>query len=171
VFAEDAGYDPKYLRQVGYHSFAPRLGRAFRVSAEAAYVGTKGTRLWSSQDINLPVPGPGDFQPRRPFPEFLGIGWQEFAASSAYHALQLKAERRFSADLALLTSFTWSKSIDENSDDSQGVDPLDCRYSRARLPELRSSLSVRIPVCTSLTWPAGRQPLPAFPPSCSGSVL
>ena len=31
VFAKDAGINPKYLRDVGYNHFAPRLGLAYRL--------------------------------------------------------------------------------------------------------------------------------------------
>ena len=100
-------------------------------STEIAYVGTKGTRLQSSRGINVPRPGPGDVQARRPYSDFGYVVWNEQSASSIYHSLQLKAERRFSKGFSLLTAFTWSKSIDHDSTDAEGYyDPYDPSRNR-----------------------------------------
>jgi len=86
------------------------------LSVDAAYVGSKGTHLiWTTND-NQPFPGPGDIQPRRPYPLFGGIGSQASGASSVYHSLQLKAEKRMGSGLTFLTSYTYAKSIDNASD-------------------------------------------------------
>jgi hypothetical protein len=52
----------------------------------------------------------------RPYPGFNSIDFFENAASSTYHSLQLKVERRFHAGLNLLAAYTWSKSIDDATD-------------------------------------------------------
>jgi hypothetical protein len=45
--------------------------------------------------------------------------------------LQTKLERRFSKGLSLLASFTWSKSIDQDSDNTEGYyDPYNFRLNR-----------------------------------------
>ena len=85
-------------------------------SIDGAYVGAKGTHLiWSTND-NQPLPGPNvNFQASRPYPLFSGIGSQASGAASIYHALQLKAENKMKHGLSSLTSYTWSKSIDNAS--------------------------------------------------------
>ena len=55
----------------------------------------------------------------RPYPQFNSVlhVWGSFGHSS-YHALQAKLRRRYRGGLQLLASYTWSKSLDDNS----GVD-------------------------------------------------
>src|SRR5690606_25555454 len=87
-------------------------------SLEVGYVGTKGTHLQNARSYNTPLPGPGSIDSRRPFPDFAGITWSEQTASSIYHALQVKAERRYNTGLTFLSSLTWSKSIDNITSNS-----------------------------------------------------
>jgi hypothetical protein len=82
---------------------------------EAAYVGTKGTKLPRSDVINSPRPGPGAIQPRRPFQGFATFFVREARMTSVYHALQLKADKRFSRSHSFLASYTFSKSLDTGS--------------------------------------------------------
>ena len=85
---------------------------------EVAYVGSKGTKLLSARDINQPAPSalpPGlPFVPR-PNPFFDDITLLESRASSNYHSLQTRLQQRLDFGLALLGSYTWSKSIDDAS--------------------------------------------------------
>jgi hypothetical protein len=46
-------------------------------------------------------------------------------SSSVYHSLQASFEKRYSQNLALQTSFTWSKLIDDSSSDWSGFGALD----------------------------------------------
>lgn len=82
---------------------------------EAAYVGTKGTKLPRSDVINSPRPGPGPIQPRRPFQGFATFFVREARMTSIYHGLQLKADKRFSRSHSFLASYTFSKSLDTGS--------------------------------------------------------
>ncbi len=97
---------------------------------ELGYLGLKGTHLPRYRDINQPLPGPGDLLSRRPFREFGSIWFVESSAASAYHGLELRAEKRSSKGLAFLASYTFSKSIDDSpgittwSDASGGVTRL-----------------------------------------------
>ena len=51
-----------------------------------------------------------------PYPQFTGVVTDvEMIANSTYHALQLSAEKRYSNGLQFLTTFSWSKSIDDSS--------------------------------------------------------
>jgi hypothetical protein len=51
----------------------------------------------------------------RPFPQFTGITSQRYDGSAIYHAAQFRMERRFSRGFTFLTSYTWSKVIEEVS--------------------------------------------------------
>ena len=85
---------------------------------EIAYVGSKGTKLLSARDINQPSPSalpPGlPFVPR-PNPLFDDITELESRANSNYHSLQTRFQQRLDFGLAVLASYTWSKSIDDAS--------------------------------------------------------
>jgi outer membrane receptor protein involved in Fe transport len=122
--AGDFGYSQQWNFAI-QHQFPGQF------SGEIAYVGTKGTHLQTSRQINMPLPGPGAIQPRRPYPDFGAITWNEQSASSIYHSLQLKAERRFYKGLSMLAAFTWSKNIDQDSDNTEGTyDPYNARLNR-----------------------------------------
>jgi hypothetical protein len=132
-FATLFGHDPN-ATDFGYSqqwNFTIQRQLPGEFSVEAGYIGTKGTRLQTSRLINTPLPGPGVVQSRRPYPDFGAIIWNEFSASSIYHALQTKLERRFHKGLTLLGAFTWSKSIDQDSDNTEGMyDPYNARLNR-----------------------------------------
>ncbi|HEX8474357.1 MAG TPA: TonB-dependent receptor [Pyrinomonadaceae bacterium] len=95
----------------------------FRILAEIAYVGSKGTKLGRSRTFNtaqhvetgenLP-PRPGDLQSLRTFPELGRLIQRQHISNSNYHSMQIKVEKRYSRHLSFLTSFVWSKSIDDS---------------------------------------------------------
>ncbi len=94
------------------------IQRALSTSAmvEAAYVGTSGVRLLTASDINSAPPGATNPALRQPFGAALGsIRELSNSAHSTYHGLQTKLEKRFSGGLYFLGSYTWSKSIDSQS--------------------------------------------------------
>ncbi|MGI8990094.1 MAG: carboxypeptidase regulatory-like domain-containing protein [Bryobacteraceae bacterium] len=98
------------------------LGKDFL--AEAAYAGSKGTKLTERVNINqayLPPPGVATpIQSRRPFPDFgdiLSANWQE---NSIYNSLQTRLEKRFSGGFNFLAAYTWSHAIDTASRGSGG---------------------------------------------------
>jgi len=81
---------------------------------EVAYVGSKGTHLIDSRDINQAQPStnPNNL---RPNPDFADVDIIESAANSIYHSLQARLEQRLWKGLSLLSSYTYSKSIDDAS--------------------------------------------------------
>ncbi|HEX7316243.1 MAG TPA: TonB-dependent receptor [Pyrinomonadaceae bacterium] len=85
---------------------------------EVGYVGSKGTKLLSARDINQPqpsvLPAQLPFVPR-PVAQFDDINLIESRSSSTYHSLQVRLQQRLSRGLALLSSYTFSKSIDDAS--------------------------------------------------------
>ncbi len=82
--------------------------------AELAYVGSKGTKLLASRDINQPPARPQ--QPNLPRnPLFGEITQEESSAASNYHSLQARIQQRLSFGLSLLGAYTFGKSIDNAS--------------------------------------------------------
>ena len=79
----------------------------------AAYVGSHGNHLNLNINENVAIPGPGPVAPRQPFPSYGVISGWEPRGFSNYDALQLSAEKRYSAGLSFLAAYTWSKSLDE----------------------------------------------------------
>ncbi|MCC6367940.1 MAG: carboxypeptidase regulatory-like domain-containing protein [Bryobacterales bacterium] len=132
---------------------------------EAGYVGSKGTHLSFSYQLNQ-VPadrlGPGNAQTRRPYPDrgnilasFSPVG------NSFYHAGQLRFRRRLQGGLSLMGSYTYSKSID----DASGIGgAFTVGYSTAqdnynlRAERSESSFSFRHNLGYSLLWqvPVGK---------------
>ncbi len=81
---------------------------------EFAYVGSKGTKLITARDINQPRPSPASPN-LRPNPQFDDITFEESSANSNYNSLQVRFQQRLDFGLSLLSSYTWSKSIDNAS--------------------------------------------------------
>jgi hypothetical protein len=82
-----------------------------RMSVEVNYVGTKGTNQQQTEPINIPEPGPGSVQARRPYPRFGNMNIHSQARSTEYHALQSKLQKRTSNGYWYLISHTWSQTL------------------------------------------------------------
>jgi hypothetical protein len=83
---------------------------------DVAYVGTRGKNIFISRNINVPLPGPGNVNERRPYfslvPNIPTINERSGEAESWYNALQMKLDKRFSEGLQALISYTFSRSED-----------------------------------------------------------
>jgi hypothetical protein len=85
-------------------------------TVEGEYVGSRTVHADSSTDVNVPLPGPGAVQGRRPYPQlapFTTIRWDGWAT---FNGLTLKVTRRFASGLSFDAEYTLSKSIDDASD-------------------------------------------------------
>jgi hypothetical protein len=83
---------------------------------ETAYVGTSGNRLLITSNINAAPPGLTAPTARQPFGPALGeVREITNSGHSIYHGLQTKLEQRFAHGVYFLGSYTWSKSIDNQS--------------------------------------------------------
>lgn len=109
------GLTPTYTKlQMGYDqhwNFGVQQQIAKSMMFDIEYVGNKGTHIQGNNAFNIPDPGPGGIQARRPFPRYSGFGYISSDTSSSYHALQVKFERRMSAGLWFLGSYTFAKSL------------------------------------------------------------
>lgn len=92
---------------------------------DAGYVGSKGTRLYVTygdfnrplQVVNPATPGLASLNARRPNQQYQrAVTADKSVGNSIYHALQMKAERRFSRGLTFLTAYTYAKSISGPND-------------------------------------------------------
>jgi hypothetical protein len=116
--------------------------------AEVGYVGSTGVRLDSSLAMNQPAPGPGSIGPRRPYPQYSGLTLDTAQGSSNYHSMQVRLEKRYAKGLTFLSSYTFSKAIDNTSSTNGGpVNPADLRSERGL-----SSNDIRHTLSFSYSW-------------------
>jgi len=83
--------------------------------AEVFYMGTWTLGADNATIRNVPEPGPGPIQPRRPIPQLSRINAIRFDGKSIYHGLTFKVERRFANRHAYNVSYTLSQSKDDAS--------------------------------------------------------
>jgi len=152
------------------------IQRALRKSlmAEIDYVGTSGTDLLTANNINAAPPGATSPTTRQPFGPALGeIRELSDSAHSTYHGLQSKIEQRFSRGLYFLASYTWSKSIDDQSNGTDTASASGQYPQDSQNPSLDrglSSFDVPQRFVGSFVWqlPFGREK--AFGASLPGAV-
>jgi hypothetical protein len=92
---------------------------------QVAYVGNVGRHLYANPNINQAVPGPGDFDPRRPFYKFgleQGIYYTCNCSTSNYNGLQVKLEKHASHGLDFTLNYTYSKAMGISSFGGGGFD-------------------------------------------------
>ncbi len=103
-------------------------------SFEAAYVGNHGVGVLGRQNLNAgQVPGAGSAgQPL--FARFrrLSATTTWVPASTVYHSLQVKFDRRFSEGFLLTTAYTYGKAIDLSNDNGAFFNQMNFRLNRAR---------------------------------------
>jgi hypothetical protein len=104
-FFRRSGPNPSFATATGMGN--PSVGYATQVAlAQAAGYPT---------GFGVPVP-------------FNSVDVQQSSGSSVYHALTINLTKRFSHGLELLTSYTWSHSIDDSTDLQSTLEPQDSRF-------------------------------------------
>jgi outer membrane receptor protein involved in Fe transport len=79
---------------------------------EVGYIGNKGTHLTMFINENTAPPGPGDPDPRRPWPVEGATSEMDNVATSTYEGLQAKLEKRFARGLTFRVNYAFSKTMD-----------------------------------------------------------
>jgi hypothetical protein len=101
---------------VGQWSLGVQRELTSTMSLDVTYFGSAGVHLRRLMSYNNPEPSQqANSNLARPFPQFGSIQVMSAPGHSSYHALYLKVQRRFSQGLSLLSSFSYSKSIDDGS--------------------------------------------------------
>ncbi|MEO7145384.1 MAG: carboxypeptidase regulatory-like domain-containing protein [Bryobacteraceae bacterium] len=149
------GANTQFVRPLQYQYFNPNwhVGHtnAFNFTIEhqlqanlvlrAAYVGTEGRDLQFFQEQNPAVFGPGatiaNTNARRPLaPDFASLIQMTNGGVSNYNALQVTVERRLNRQIAFVANYTYSKSLDNLSVDSQftvsNPDPFNSGFNYGR---------------------------------------
>ena len=83
--------------------------------AEVSYMGSWTLRADNTTVRNVPEPGPGAIQARRPIPALGPIRTIRFDGRSIYHGLTFRAEQRLRRSYAYSVSYTLSSSMDDAS--------------------------------------------------------
>ncbi|HTW66196.1 MAG TPA: carboxypeptidase regulatory-like domain-containing protein [Bryobacteraceae bacterium] len=119
-----ANYKDAYVQQWNF-GIEQQLGESFMVSAR--YVGSKGTDLNIERNYNQLVNGVHPYlalaadSPIDPGVALSNITVSESDGNSSYNALWVTVEKRLSKGLQFTASESWSKSIDDNSRNYQGI--------------------------------------------------
>jgi len=89
------------------------------VLLKVGYVASKGTHLAYNTDVNAPLPSPdatGDNEDdRRPYQQFQQVTQDQSGGNSSYNSLQVQVDKRFSHGVTVSANYTWARSIDEVS--------------------------------------------------------
>jgi len=92
---------------------------------ELAYVGSKGTKLYTYLNSNQAAPSAdpsAPLAPRRPFPYVdSSVGYLNSAGNSEYDALQAKFQHRFGNGLFFLVNYTFSHALGDASNANLGA--------------------------------------------------
>jgi hypothetical protein len=133
----DINFTTPYIQQ---YNFGVQQSLTRNLLLEAQYLGSKGTHLYTNVFYNLPNPSmtPGLPSTRAPFPNLGNFALQAGAASSNYNALVLRAEKRISFGLMVSGSYTYSKSIDN---DSLGNSVVSSNLDQSNVKALERGLS------------------------------
>jgi hypothetical protein len=124
----DSNFDNPYVQSYNLNieeQLTPSTGLT------VGYIGSKGTHLRIARNINQqelvggalmrPFPTLSSTSPIRPSANLGNITEVTSGANSNYNGLVVELNRRLSRGLQVISSYTYSKSIDENSLNSQGV--------------------------------------------------
>ena len=112
------------------HNFRIEYNQVYNLSMQKAlshsttldleYVGSRTVNADSSTVVNMPtLPPPGtttSVNSRRPYPQLSAFTTLRWNGWSKFNSLSVKVTRRFTGGLYFLTTYTWSKSLDDASD-------------------------------------------------------
>jgi hypothetical protein len=89
------------------------------------YVGSLGRHQYMQPTVNTAtIPGPGSLASRgQPYPQYAGatFAFETNVGNASYNALQAELRKTMSSGLAFMASYTWSKSMDLQSDPYTGA--------------------------------------------------
>ncbi|HMD83660.1 MAG TPA: carboxypeptidase-like regulatory domain-containing protein [Terriglobia bacterium] len=91
------------------------------LALDTRYLGTAAIELTHFHCYgNQPIPGPGDIQPRRPFPDFGNTCEGGPGANANYNSLQVQLTKRMSQGLSFIAGYTWAHQLSTNEGEEGG---------------------------------------------------
>ena len=128
------------------------------MSLQVGYVGNASRKLYAQRDANTPLYIAGastssNVNSRRPYlPGTFGAIYElESAANASYNSLQATFTRRLARGFSLLANYTWSRSIDLQSDDPTGISSVGFVNSNNFALD-RAVSSFNVPQVFSMSW-------------------
>jgi len=162
------GVTPDYRNaQIQQFNFSAQAEVVKNLVVTLGYVGSAGAHLTWAPNINLPQPGPGAIDPRRPYisilPGVSAITWLESSGNSFFSSMQFSVEKHLSHGLYLLGNWTWSHGLDNIGGDggTNGPVPQDITNRHADWSSSNSDIRHRVNVAASyqLPSPTGGSPI------------
>ncbi len=96
-----------------------------KTTVEAAYVGSKGTHLYTSSNLNqatATADPTANYASRRPFPYVnSSIGWLQSNGFSNYNSAQMRVEEHLNHGVAAIVNYTYSHGLGNSSNASLGA--------------------------------------------------
>jgi hypothetical protein len=117
ISAIDPHLKQGYMQQ---SSFTVERQFAGSLLAELGYVWSHSSKFTAGRDLNAPLQR-GTFI--RPYPQYQGLSQIANIEDGNYNALLAKLEKRFSKGISFLVSYTFAKTIDNNSTGSAVLTP------------------------------------------------
>jgi len=152
------GIDKKFLTAY-LHQWSLGVQRELLkdLAVDVSYLGSKGTRLPASINLGQALTSGGP----RPFKGWGDINFIVSDANSNYHGLQVRVEKRFSGGFQFLSSYTWSRSIDNSpgistSSDASNSTPQNRFNRRAERGRSDFDISHRYVLSSTYELPVGR---------------
>ncbi len=141
-----------YTQTWNFHR--PATVRRHNLAVEAGYVGIRALERSTRPTTMCRMPGPGNIQAPRPYPNWGVLDYKIWGGGSTYHSFQAKLDKRFSNGFSFLGSYTWSKCLDGPGSE-EGTSPV---YTLDSLNKGRVRFDVPHNFVTSYIWelPFGR---------------
>lgn len=89
---------------------------------DVSYVGNHGSHLIQTINLNQPPPtalSQAAVQSIQPYPQYSPVLWYQSQGISNYDALLVRLEKRFSNGLSFITTYSYSKSLDDISQEAE----------------------------------------------------
>lgn len=106
----DPSFRTPYMDQ---WNFGIQRGLPGNAVLDVNYVGSVGRHLDWGPTENMPAPGSGDIQSRRPYPYMLQQWLDQSVGNSRYNSLQVTVNKRLSHGVAFLAAYTLGHSNDD----------------------------------------------------------
>ncbi len=109
-------YDPHlknpYSEQWNF-GIQQQLGNSLALRMDYVGSGSHRTNVGGLYNTAL-TPGPGDIQPRAPYPYSIPTFYDRSIGTASYNALQVQLDKRYASGFSYQVAYTWSKSLSED---------------------------------------------------------